>query len=76
VTWITSHMNNRDLAVRGAGAPMGWHDRAILTSASPTTSTILNCVSDVVPRHVEANAQRNNIEPDWVYGVLRRKVHS
>jgi len=74
-TWITSHMNNRDLAVAAVLARQwGWYDRAILTASKSDNLDDLELRFPMLYRDmVEANAQRNNIEPDWVYGVLRQE---
>jgi soluble lytic murein transglycosylase len=73
--WVTSHMNNRDLAVAAVLARhWGWHDRAILTVSQSDHLDDLELRFPVLYRDmVEANAQRNNIDPDWVYGVLRQE---
>jgi soluble lytic murein transglycosylase len=73
--WATRHLNNRDLAVAAVLARQwGWHDRAILTVNKSEHLDDLELRFPVLYRDiVEANAQRNNIEPDWVYGVLRQE---
>jgi len=73
--WATRHMNNRDLAVAAVLARQwGWHDRAILTVNQSEHLDDLELRFPVLYRDmVEANAQRNNIDPDWVYGVLRQE---
>jgi len=74
-TWITSRMNNRELAVAAVLARhWGWHDRAILTASKSDHLDDLELRFPVLYRDmVEANATRNNIDPDWVYGVLRQE---
>jgi soluble lytic murein transglycosylase len=74
-TWITRQMNNRDLAVAAVLARhWGWYDRAILTVSKSDHLDDLELRFPVLYRDmVEANAQRNNIDPDWVYGVLRQE---
>ena len=73
--WATRHMNNRDLAVAAVLArKWGWHDRAILTVNQSEHLDDLELRFPVLYRDmVEASAQRNNIDPDWVYGVLRQE---
>jgi soluble lytic murein transglycosylase len=73
--WATRHMNNRDLAVAAVLARQwGWHDRAILTVNKSEHLDDLELRFPILYRDiVEANAQRNNIDPDWVYGVLRQE---
>ncbi len=74
-TWVTSRLNNRELAVAAVLARhWGWHDRAILTVAKSDHLDDLELRFPVLYRDmVEANAQRNNIDSDWVYGVLRQE---
>jgi soluble lytic murein transglycosylase len=73
--WATRHMNNRDLAVAAVLArEWGWHDRAILTVNKSEHLDDLELRFPILYRDmVEASAQRNNIDPDWVYGVLRQE---
>jgi len=73
--WATRKMNNRDLAVAAVLArKWGWHDRAILTVNQSEHLDDLELRFPVLYRDmVEASAQRNNIDPDWVYGVLRQE---
>jgi len=73
--WITRRMNNRDLAVAAVLARhWGWHDRAILTVSKSEHLDDLELRFPVLYRDmVEANATRNNIDPDWVYGVMRQE---
>ncbi len=73
--WATHHLNNRDLAVAAVVArKWGWHDRAILTLNRSEHLDDLELRFPVLYRDmVEASAQRNNIDPDWVYGVLRQE---
>lgn len=74
-SWATRHLNNREMAVAAVLARQwGWHDRAILTVNKSEHLDDLELRFPVLYRDiVEANAQRNNIEPDWVYGVLRQE---
>ena len=74
-SWTTRRMNNRELAVAAVLARhWGWHDRAILTVAKSDHLDDLELRFPVLYRDlVEANAERNRIDPDWVYGVLRQE---
>jgi soluble lytic murein transglycosylase len=73
--WTTRRLSQRELAVAAVLARhWGWHDRAILTVAKSDQLDDLELRFPVLYRDiVEANAQRNNIDPDWVYGVLRQE---
>jgi soluble lytic murein transglycosylase len=73
--WVTKRMNNRELAVAAVLARhWGWYDRAILTVAKSDHLDDLELRFPVLYRDiVEANAQQNQIDPDWVYGVLRQE---
>ena len=73
--WITRRLNQRELAVAAVLAKhWGWYDRAILTVAKSDHLDDLELRFPVLYREiVEANAQHNNIDPDWVYGVLRQE---
>jgi soluble lytic murein transglycosylase len=74
-TWITRHLNQRELAVAAVLArSWGWHDRAILTASKSDHLDDLELRFPVLYRDiVEVNARQNNIDPDWVYGVLRQE---
>ena len=74
-TWITGRLNKRERAVAAVLARQwGWYDRAILTVAKSDHLDDLELRFPVLYRDmIEASAQRNNIEPDWVYGVLRQE---
>lgn len=73
--WATRGMNNRELQVAAVlAAQWGWHDRAILTVARTDQLDDLELRFPVLYREsVEANAQQNNIDPGWVYGVMRQE---
>jgi len=73
--WITRRFSQRELAVAAVLAQRwGWHDRAILTVAKSDHLDDLELRFPVLYRDlVEANAAQNNIDPDWVYGVLRQE---
>jgi soluble lytic murein transglycosylase len=74
-TWITRKLSPRELSVAALLARhWGWYDRAILTAAKSDHLDDLELRFPVLYRDiVEANALRNNIDPDWVYGVLRQE---
>ena len=73
--WVTGRLSNREMAVAAVLARhWGWHDRAILTVAKSDHLDDLELRFPVLYRDmVEASAQRNNIDSDWVYGVLRQE---
>ncbi|HEX9626270.1 MAG TPA: transglycosylase SLT domain-containing protein [Acidiferrobacterales bacterium] len=73
--WTTRAMNNRQLQVAAVLArEWGWHDRAILTVAKSDHLDDLELRFPILYRDiVEATAERNNIDPSWVYGVLRQE---
>lgn len=73
--WATRDMNNRELQVAAVlAAHWGWHDRAILTLTRTDQLDDLELRFPVLYReYVEANAQQNNIDPGWVYGVMRQE---
>jgi soluble lytic murein transglycosylase len=74
-SWVTRRLNSRDLAVAAVLArEWGWYDRAILTVSQSDHLDDLELRFPVLYRDiVEANAQQNNIDPDWVYGVMRQE---
>jgi len=74
-TWITNRLNNRERAVAAVLARQwGWYDRAILTVSKSDHLDDLELRFPVLYRDiVEASAQRNHIDADWVYGVLRQE---
>ncbi len=52
----------------------GWHDRAILTLGRTDHLSDLDLRFPIVfQRQVTANARAQNIEPAWVFGVLRQE---
>ena len=73
--WVTRDMSNRDLSVAALLARQwGWYDRAILTASKSDSLDDLELRFPVLYRDiVESNAQENNIDPDWVYGVMRQE---
>jgi len=74
-SWSTRRLSSRELAVAAVVARQwGWHDRAILTVAKSDHLDDLELRFPVLYRDlVEANAERNHIDPDWVYGILRQE---
>lgn len=73
--WMVRRLQNRELAVAAVVAQQwGWHDRAILTVAKSDHLDDLELRFPVLYRDlVETNAERYNIDPDWIYGVLRQE---
>lgn len=73
--WVTRNMSNRDMSVAALLARQwGWYDRAILTASKSDSLDDLELRFPVLYRDiVESNAQQNNIDPDWVYGVMRQE---
>jgi len=73
--WITRHMNNRELAIAALIArEWGWHDRAILTLSKSDHQDDLELRFPLLYRDsIEANAQRQGIDPGWIYGVVRQE---
>lgn len=73
--WATRRLPSRDLAVAAVLArEWGWHDRAILTAGKSQHLDDLELRFPVLYRDiVEANAQQNHIDADWVYGVMRQE---
>lgn len=74
-SWATRNMTSRDLQVAAVLAGhWGWHDRAILTVAKSDHLDDLELRFPVIYRDlVEAGAEENNIDPGWVYGVVRQE---
>ena len=74
-TWATRRMPSRELAVAAVLArEWGWHDRAIMTVGKSQYLDDLELRFPVLYRDiVEANAQQNRIDADWVYGVMRQE---
>lgn len=55
-------------------ARWGWHDRAILTLAKAKVMDDLELRFPLLYREqVVANAQKQDIDPAWVYGVMRQE---
>ncbi len=68
-------MNNRELQVAAVlAAQWGWYDRAILTMARTDNADDLELRFPILYRQmVEASAQANQIDPGWVYGIMRQE---
>ncbi len=73
--WAIRHMNNRELAVAALIARQwGWYDRAILTIGRSRYLDDLELRFPLLYRDViEATAQRFEVDPSWVYGVVRQE---
>ena len=73
--WATRNMDSQDLQVAAVLARQwGWYDRAILTVAQSGNLNDLGLRFPVVYRNmIETNAQDNDIDPSWVYGILRQE---
>jgi soluble lytic murein transglycosylase len=73
--WVMRRMNNRELAVAAVIArEWGWHDRAILTVSKSDHLDDLELRFPVLYREqIETNAQRQGLDPGWIYGVVRQE---
>jgi len=73
--WATREMNNRELQVAAVLArDWGWYDRAIQTVARSDHLDDLELRFPVIYRDViEANAGQYDIDPGWIYGVMRQE---
>lgn len=73
--WAIREMNNRELQVAAVLArEWGWHDRAIQTVARSDHLDDLELRFPVIYRDViEANAAEHQIDPGWIYGVVRQE---
>ena len=74
-TWTTRAMSSRSLQVAAVLARhWGWYDRAILTVAKSDHLDDLDLRFPILYRDmVEDSAQKSDIDPSWVYGVLRQE---
>ncbi len=74
-TWATRAMRSRDLQVAAVLARhWGWYDRAIFTVAKSDHLDDLELRFPILYRDmVEDSAQKSDIDPSWVYGVLRQE---
>jgi soluble lytic murein transglycosylase len=73
--WTTRAMGSRDLQVAAVLARhWGWYDRAILTVGKSDQLDDLELRFPILYRDmVEDSAQKSDIDPSWVYGVLRQE---
>jgi len=73
--WATRNMDNRDLQVAAVLARQwGWYDRAILTVSKTDNLDDLDLRFPILYRNmIETNAQENDLDPSWVYGILRQE---
>ncbi len=73
--WATRNIDNRDLQVAAVLARQwGWYDRAILTAARSDNLNDLGLRFPILYRNmIETNAQDNDLDPSWVYGILRQE---
>jgi soluble lytic murein transglycosylase len=74
-SWMIRNMTSRELQVAAVIANRwGWHDRAILTVGRSTHLDDLELRFPMLYRGmIELNADRNGIDPGWMYGVLRQE---
>lgn len=73
--WTIRGLNNRELQVAAVVARQwGWYDRAIHTVALSGHPDDLDLRFPVIYRGViEASAAEYNIDPGWIYGVVRQE---
>ncbi|HEX9812038.1 MAG TPA: transglycosylase SLT domain-containing protein [Burkholderiales bacterium] len=73
--WATRDLNNRELQVAAVVARQwGWYDRAIQTVVKSGHPDDLELRFPVIYRDViEANAEKYDIDPGWIYGVVRQE---
>ena len=73
--WALRDMSDRELQVAAVIARRwGWYDRAIQTVAMSGQLDDLELRFPVIYRDViEANAERYDIDPGWIYGVVRQE---
>lgn len=73
--WAIRNLNNRELQVAAVVARQwGWYDRAIQTVALSGHPDDLDLRFPVIYRGViEASAAEYNVDPGWVYGVVRQE---
>lgn len=73
--WALRDMNDRELQVAAVIARQwGWYDRAIQTVVMSGHPNDLELRFPVVYRDViEANAAKYDIDPGWIYGVVRQE---
>lgn len=73
--WMMRKLNNRELQIAAVLAnEWGWHDRAILTVNKSDHLDDLELRFPLLYRPiVEASARTHNIDPSWMYGVIRQE---
>jgi len=73
--WAIRDFNNRELQVAALIASRwGWADRAILTLGKTDHLHDLELRFPLLYRDlIESSARANQLDPDWVYGVLRQE---
>jgi len=73
--WAIRGASPRELQVAALVAHRwGWHDRAIMTVRRSGYDADLELLFPVLYKeHVESNAARHRIDPEWIYGVLRQE---
>lgn len=73
--WTTRAMSSRSLQVAAVLARhWGWYDRAILTVGKSDQLDDLELRFPILYRDmVEDSAQKSEIDPSWVYGVMRQE---
>ncbi|MFQ5936236.1 MAG: transglycosylase SLT domain-containing protein, partial [Acidiferrobacterales bacterium] len=74
-SWTLARMNGEELdAAALVARDWGWYDRAIFTLSRSGYMNDLNLRFPVLYRDlVEANAVANNLDPSWIYGVMRQE---
>lgn len=73
--WTTVGMNKQQLeAAALVAGDWGWHDRAIVSLKRSGHFNDLDLRFPLVYRDiVESNAAEHNLDPSWVYGVMRQE---
>jgi soluble lytic murein transglycosylase len=73
--WTTAGMNKQELeAAALVAGDWGWHDRAIVSLKRSGHFNDLDLRFPLVYRDiVETNAAEHDLDPSWVYGVIRQE---
>ena len=73
--WSLSRMDKRELKVAALIAQeWGWHDRVIYTLSKSGHRHDLDLRFPLLYRPmVETNAKANNLDPSWIFGVMRQE---
>ncbi len=73
--YATAPLDERGLAIAATLAQeWGWHDRAIRTATRADAFDDLELRFPIAYRDVvEANARAYNLDPGWIYGVMRQE---